>query len=259
MKFLLNLQVTIDGADILSQQNLQGAMLALGASDDADVIKKFAENIVKDVEVATKRFDNVVVSDAEIKMIEEQPQQEQQMQQQEQEYPPYQEDSTPDEELTTQYDITPEQLQVYADLMNAQLERESHANEVVPDEEQIANSDGADEYLNTYYDNGKNIDNSKVENNNQDDLETIEVEPEGNESVQEMTELANLVSSYLFEINSMMGELESIVVARDKDADELITKFDNLNSDNVIVRPDLEGKLLIRYTDYDGRLSEVFV
>lgn len=71
MKVKLNVKVFIDFTNLLSEENVEGAMLALGAHSPTGVIQEFSQKILDNIRLDTEKFSNVLSVDADVVKIED--------------------------------------------------------------------------------------------------------------------------------------------------------------------------------------------
>ena len=288
MKHILTIKVGIDFDEMLSHENLQGAMLALGAKDDSDAIRLFSESIVHMVEVVTKRYENTAVLDATIGINEDYSMDQPPTQDQ----PNHPQTMPSDNELASS-ELTPEQLRAFQELYGNTTQTptqdgemqypdwEPEDNKNTPEDiaepvENISDNDLTNEGV---YDSINDTD--LIDDNNEklgeyteidegdereDMLEHVDVmeEVEENyppfqvdEAEAELSETKQDVAKSLFEISSSMGSIETIVVKDEEMANALINEFSILNSDNVVIRNDLDSRFVIRYLDAYNKLNEM--
>ena len=288
MKHILTIKVGIDFDEMLSHENLQGAMLALGAKDDSDVIRLFSESIVHMVEVATKRYENTAVLDAAIGINEDYSMSQPPTQDQ-----PNHPQTMPSDNEFASSELTPEQLRAFQELYGNTTQTptqggemqdpdwEPEDNKSTPEDttepvENISDNDLTNEDVYDSINDADLIDDNNEKlgeyteidegDEREDILEHVEVieEVEENyppfqvdEAEAELSETKQDVAKSLFEISSSMGTIETIVVKDEEMANALINEFSILNSDNVVIRNDLDSRFVIRYLDAYNKLNEM--
>ncbi|MBS4462243.1 hypothetical protein JXA27_06685 [Aerococcaceae bacterium zg-B36] len=66
---ILNLKLSVDCLPLIDPNNIEGAKVALGTSDDSKVIELFANNVLNQIKETVSRFSNIGIYEAEIARV----------------------------------------------------------------------------------------------------------------------------------------------------------------------------------------------
>lgn len=238
MRFRISVTADVDFTEMLSPENISGAMMALGAKSEVDVVKKFAENILTNTQIYTSDFANVEKVSGGVTQIKE------------------------DSQVQAQ-------AQVQAHEQNVQNNEPNDGGEpAITQEEQRALVERLQQIaLPPQADSSS--DATPFEENG-DEVEAVEaVEAVEDVEVVEETNYSDMSTEYqeephaklarnLFNINAMGFQIESVIVNNQELKDYLLNRQSaDFNENNVVVREDLGQDFIIRHVGEGNNIIEV--
>lgn len=279
MKFKVSILAEVDFTELLSPENVSGAMLALGAKSELDVVKKFAENMLSNTQIYTADFTNIYNVTADVSQIEqEQPSQTVQSTQQEEHVESDEPSMSPEEQRALIEKM--QQIRHYQELERQAQEQEraqEQGQEVIgeytdiedvedvksPEPEPVDDSYHLPEADVTNYETANTeVDysqesNEQVVDTHEENSETIEVEDSFEYEEKPQSKLAR----HLFYLSTMETEVDSVVVKNQELKDYILNSSTlAIAEEDIIVREDLEDlgqDFVIRYLGEENNMIEV--
>lgn len=236
MRFKISISAEVDFTEMLQPENVEGAKLALGASNEAELIKKFSENILVNTQSYTSSFNNIGNVVGDISRIEpnEPPQAEQQAQETD--------DNTAQQEVD--FRETMRKIREY------QEQQQQHQDAVEEDLGEVYQDDNTD--------NSPLSQEELVEHYEEDEpieyYEGEEIDLVDNAEKRVTHRIDDVLRNIMLEgrtidsiaVNSL--ELKEHII----NSDEIV-----INKDSIIVREDLETDFVIRYMNETNNIVEV--
>lgn len=281
MKFKISILAEVDFTELLSAENVSGAMLALGAKSELDVVKKFAENMLANTQIYTADFTNIYNVTADVSQAEQEQPSQTVQNTQEEEYVESDEPSMSPEEQRALIEKM-QQIRHYQE-----LERQAQAEAVAQEQEQEQEQEVVGEYIDVedvkspepelepepvddsyylpetdvtnYETTNAEVDysqesNEQVVDTHEENSETIEDE----ESFQYEEKPQSKLARHLFYLSTMEAEVDSVVVKNQELKDYILNGSTlAIAEDDIIVREDLGQDFVIRYLGEENNMIEV--
>ena len=269
MKFKISISAEVDFTEMLMPENIEGAKLALGTSNEMELIKKFSENFLANTQLYASNFRNVgnVVGDISRIESDKTPQVEHQMQE------------ADDNEVLQEVDFreTMRKIREYQEQQQQQQQQQEQDPEGdILSDEYLGNYVGAPSLNQDEPDRYYAEDYNEVEHYNEDEpveyCEGKEISLESTESEESSgtknryTPLAYAKEeSVAYRLNSILRDIKAqgytidSIVVDDLNLKDHILENDRviINKDSIIVREDLETDFVIRYIDETNNIAEV--
>lgn len=219
MKVKVTIDYIVDFAEVLSGQSAKGAMLVLGAKNANEVASLFAEGILRDSKFMADKYTIIEEVSGRIETLNNT--------QTFEEYPQEAPKETPG--------VTQEEYQRALE----QLVREQE--ELQKAQESAESDDLQEEDLEVF-------DGEEVIEEEQSDA------PFQKQELHQ--EIAHRIIDDIFELETMEGKVDSIVV-KNENIKQILLNIANVTEDSVVVREDLVGDYLIRYKNSENEIMEM--
>ena len=226
MKIKISISAEVDFTEMLLPENVEGAKLALGANNEAELIKKFSENILANTQSYASNFRNMgnVVGDISLIESDESPQVEHQAQE------------TDDNEAQQEVD--------FRETMRKIREYQEQQHHQDTGDESLS-----DDYLGNYVDSPPLSQEEIVENDVGKETDLADTKEES---------VTDRLDGILRNIRAEGYTVDSMVVDSFDLKDHILENDEVvINKDSIIVREDLETNFVIRYVDTDNKIFEV--
>lgn len=223
---VLNIKYSIELEELLHEDNIKGAMLAVGANSPEALIQRVLEDVALNINNVAKRYPFLNLITAEME---------------------YEGDSTRQDKEVGYHEEPVRGQDMYLNSLEQTLPPEQQPNYDYANYDYINYNDGNE----AIYDDYEEIDNDQLELF----TEYQEKQPTSNTTPQEK-ELKQYVLDKMFSIRSTLGFVESIVVPSKPVKEFLVDEITELNDDNVIVRLDSPYEVVIRYKDINNQIQE---
>lgn len=272
MKFKVSISAEVDFTELLSPENVSGAMLALGAKSEVDVVKKFAENMLSNTQIYTADFTNVYNVTADVSQIE-------------QEQPPQTAQNIQEDERVegAESSMSPEEQRALIEKMQQirhyqELERQAQAQEQEQEQGVIvgeytdveeATSPEPEPVDDSYYLPETDVINHETANEEDDysqdsNEQVVDTHDESNEVIEDedsfeyKEEPQSKLAKHLFYLSTMEMEIDSVVVKNQELKDYILNGAAvAIAEDDIIVREDLGQDFVIRYLGEENNMIEV--
>ena len=245
MKFKVSILAEVDFTELLSPENISGAMLALGAKSEVDVVKKFAENMLSNTQIYTADFTNVYNVTADVSPMEqEQPPQTAQNTQEEERIESAEPSMSPEEQRALVEKM--QQIRHYQELeRQAQEQGQEQGQEVIDGEYTDVEDEASPE---------PEPEPEPVTDIHEENSEPIEDEGLFEYKEEPQSKLAR----HLFYLSTMETEIDSVVVKSQELKDYILNDASAaIAEDDIIVREDLGQDFVIRYLGEENNMIEV--